>query len=114
MKRPRITMLKPRIATLDTRTAKPLPKEVDSHYNTPEHRAWALVVKRRAGWRCEVVENGRRCECSSARGDRIHAGHIKNRKDYPELALDPSNGQAECTAHNTRFGIQDRTRRMGS
>lgn len=114
MTRARIPTLGPRVATLDTRTAKPLPKKVDDHYNTPEHRAWALAIKRRAGWRCEVVESGRRCECSSARGDRIHAGHIKNRRDYPELALDPNNGQAECTSHNTRFGLQDRARRMGA
>lgn len=114
MKRPRLTTLKPRIATLDTRTAKPLPKEVDSHYNTPEHKAWALAVKRRAGWRCEYVENGHRCECSAARGDRIHADHIKNRRDHPELALDPRNGRAACTSHNTRSGLQDRAKRMGA
>jgi hypothetical protein len=42
VKRSRIEILKPRIVTLDTRTAKPMPKVVDDHYNTPEHRAWAL------------------------------------------------------------------------
>jgi 5-methylcytosine-specific restriction protein A len=111
MKRPRITMLKPRIATLDTRTAKPLPKEVDSHYNTPEHRAWALAVKRRGGWRCEHVENGVRCP-NRHPTSVMYAGHIKNRIDYPELALDPKNGRCECNSHNTKGGIQDRVRRM--
>ena len=34
--------------------------ETDEHYGTAEHRAWALAVKQRAGWRCERV-NGERC-----------------------------------------------------
>lgn len=112
MKPPRIGTLKPRIATLDTRTAKPLPKEADEHYGTREHKAWALEVKQRAGWRCEYVENGQRCRRSRANGDQMYAGHIQNRIDHPELALDPRNGRCECNSHNTRGGIRDRARRL--
>lgn len=112
MKHPRLRNLGPRVQTLDTRTAKPLPKKADEHYGTAEHREWAKKVKDRAGWRCEYVEDGKRCECSKARGDQIYAGHIKNRRDYPELALDLSNGRAECNSHNTRAGIQDRENRL--
>lgn len=114
MKRPRITTLKPRIPTLDTRTAKPLPKEADEHYGTAGHRAWALAVKQRAGWRCEHVEAGERCRRSRANGDQIYADHKKNIRDFPELALDLANGRAACNSHNTRAGIQDRARRMGA
>jgi 5-methylcytosine-specific restriction protein A len=112
MKRARIQILKPRVATLDTRTAKPLPKEVDPHYNTPEHAAWAKEVKRRAGWRCEHEESGIRCERSASHGDRIYADHIKDIKDHPELALDLRNGRAACNSHNTRAGIRAREHRM--
>ena len=112
MKRPRITTLKPRIATLDTRTAKPLPKEADEHYGTPEHRAWALAVKQMAGWRCEHIENGERCRRSQANGDRMYADHIKDVKDHPELKLDPRNGSCACNPHNTSAGIQARARRL--
>ncbi len=110
MKSPRISMLKPRIATLDTRTAKPLPKEVDDHYNTPEHRAWALAVKRRAGWRCEHVENGERCRNRHPTSVMI-ADHKIEIKDGG-AKLDPGNGQCLCNAHNTRKGLQARARRL--
>jgi hypothetical protein len=112
MKQPRIHTLKPRIVTLDTRTVKPPPKQVDDHYNSPEHRAWALEVKRRAGWRCEHVEDGERCH-NRHPTSVIYADHIKSLKDYPELALVPSNGRAACNSHNTRAGIQARAQRMG-
>lgn len=114
MKRARITMIGTRIPTMDTRTVKMPPSEkvADAHYGTPEHRAWALEVKRRAGWRCEIIENGQRCKCSKANGNQIYAGHIKNLRDHPELATDPANGRAECNSHNTRAGIQDRAKRL--
>jgi 5-methylcytosine-specific restriction protein A len=111
MKTPRITNLKPRIATLDTRTAKPLPKEADDHYGTPEHRAWAVAVKNRARWQCEHIENGERCR-NRHPTSRMYAGHIKNQIDYPDLALDLNNGRCECNSHNTKGGIQDRALRL--
>ncbi len=114
MKQPRLTTLKSRISTLDTRTAKPLPKEADSHYGSAEHKAWAIAVKRRAGWRCEYVENGRRCARSKANGDQMYADHIKNIRDFPELRLDLANGRCACNSHNTRSGLNDRTVRMRS
>lgn len=109
----RIQTLRPRIATLDTRTAKPLPKEVDSHYTTPEHKAWALAVKRKAGWRCEHVEHGVRCERSAAHGDRIYADHLVEIKDGG-AKLDPLNGAAKCASHNVKKGIEARAKRLGA
>ena len=40
------------------RTVRPPPKVADAELPTPEHKTWALALKRRAGWRCEWVENG--------------------------------------------------------
>ena len=108
----RIPTLKPRIATLDTRTAKPLPKEADEHYGTPEHRTWALAVKDRAAWRCEHIEDGRRCRRSRADGDRMYADHILEIKDRPDLALDLGNGACKCAEHNVRKGIEARAARL--
>lgn len=107
-----IKMLKPHVQTLDTRTAKPIEKHTDSHYGSSEHKAWALDVKRRAGWRCEHVTNGVRCERSRVRGDQMYADHIQNIRDYPELATDPKNGRCFCNSHNTRAGLQDRLDRQ--
>ncbi|WP_043159316.1 hypothetical protein [Bradyrhizobium sp. Ai1a-2] len=116
MKRARIPTLGSRIATLDTRKAKPLPKKADPHYQSAEHENWARQVKQRAGWRCEHVDErtGRRCERSKANGDQIYADHIETIRDRPDLALDLNNGRAACNSHNTRAGIQARARRMKS
>ncbi|MFJ5486177.1 hypothetical protein ACIKTA_00380 [Hansschlegelia beijingensis] len=45
--------IQPRLRTIDARTVKPRPKPADAELQTPEHKAWAVEVKRRAGWRCE-------------------------------------------------------------
>ncbi|PDT77207.1 HNH endonuclease [Bradyrhizobium sp. C9] len=99
---------------MDTRKVKPPPKRADPHYQTAEHQQWALQVKKRAGWRCEYVENGHRCERSREKGDQMYADHIQDVRDRPELALDLSNGRCACNSHNTRAGIQARANRMRS
>ena len=114
MTRARIPTLGPRVATLDTRKAKPLPKRADPHYQTAEHERWAFQVKERAGWRCEYVENGVRCRRSRANGDQMYADHIESLRDRPDLALVLSNGRCACNSHNTRSGIQARANRMKS
>lgn len=110
-KPPRVRSLPPRIRTLDTRAAKPLPKIAHEHYGTAAHRAWAKLVKDRAGWRCEYVEHGRRCE-NRHPTSVMYADHIRDVKDRPELALDPANGRCACGSHNVRSGIAARAARM--
>ncbi|WP_454629585.1 HNH endonuclease [Bradyrhizobium cenepequi] len=116
MARARIPTLGSRIATLDTRKAKPLPKKADPHYQSAEHEAWAEFVKRRAGYRCEHIDErtGRRCERSRANGDRMYADHIVELKDDRSRALDRDNGACKCAEHNVRKGIQARANRMKS
>lgn len=99
-----------RLAPHDTRTVRPRPKQADAELLTPEHRAWRLAVCRRAGWHCEWVEGGRRCEASAARGDRMVADHIVERADGGSL-LDEANGQCLCVAHNTLKGNRARAAR---
>ncbi|NEV75499.1 HNH endonuclease [Rhodopseudomonas sp. BR0C11] len=107
-----VKMLGSRVAVLDARKAKPLPKTADSDYGSTAHKTWAFEVKSRAGWRCEHVENGHRCERSRARGDRMYADHILEVKDRPELRFDLSNGACKCAAHNVKKGIEARAARM--
>ena len=63
-------------------------KQVDPHYSTAGHREWAIAVKERARWQCE--------DCG-AKGVRLHADHIIERKDGG-ADLDPANGRARCSS----------------
>lgn len=106
----RLSYAAPRISTLDTRRAKPIEKEADAHYLTPEHKEWRKQVLNRAGWRCEYIDKvGKRCERSHKRGDRMIADHILEIKDGGAL-LDIRNGKCLCTVHNTIKGIRARSK----
>ena len=107
----RLSTLRPKVATVFTGAARPLPKETDAALLTPEHKRWREVVCARAGWRCEHVENGHRCGSSRANGDRMIADHVRERADGGAL-YDPNNGQCLCTAHNTAKGLRAREARM--
>jgi len=104
----KLTMLKPRVATLDTRIAQPPPKVAEAWYLTPEHKAWAAEVIRRSGNRCQDPT----CRARHYPGQRLFADHIKERRDRPDLALDPSNGQALCGSAHTRKTNVERAKRM--
>ncbi|SEB97624.1 hypothetical protein [Bradyrhizobium erythrophlei] len=114
MTRARIPTLGPRVPTLDTRKVKPPPKLADPHYQTAEHKDWARKVKGRAGWRCEHVEDGRRCERSRANGDQVYADHVIEIRDDRSRALDLDNGACKCAEHNVRKGLEARANRMRS
>lgn len=101
---------RPRLAVHDTRTAQPRTKQADAELLTPEHRAWRIAVCRRAGWRCEWIEDGMQCRASHAGGYRMVADHIIERADGGAL-LDLDNGQCLCSAHNTLKGNQARRTR---
>ncbi len=92
--------LRGRISTLDTRAAKPPPKEPEPHYLTKEHRQWRAEVLRRAGYACE--------KCG-ARGVKLYADHIVELKD----GGDPlGHGQALCAACHTKKTIARRADRL--
>ena len=69
-------------------------------------REWRTV-------RIEIIKrDGRRCACCGATPDdgvQIHVDHIKNRRDYPHLALDKGNLQVLCEICNHGKGNWDST-----
>lgn len=105
---PRLTTLRPRVATLDTRAAPPAPKTADPYYLSAEHRAWADDVKRRAGFRCEYVEAGQRCAKAAPR-HRMFADHIVERRDG---GADQGEGQCLCGAHHSLVTARRRAERL--
>ncbi|WP_158669962.1 HNH endonuclease signature motif containing protein [Bradyrhizobium guangdongense] len=109
----KITTLKPLVPRSSGFTVRPPPKRADPELLTEQHKVFRLTVCRRANWRCQWVENGKRCERSAARGDRMHADHIVERADGGAL-YDPNNGQCLCTQHNTLKGVQARAARHGT
>jgi len=106
----KVRMLQPAVRVLDAHTVKVAPKTADRELLTPEHKAWRAAVMRRAGYRCEVFESGRRCERSAPR-HRLFADHIVERRDGG-AALDPANGQCLCGKHHTLKTMAARAKRL--
>lgn len=94
---------------VDLRSANPIAKRADPELLTPEHRAWRQHVLRAAGYRCQAIEDGKRCHVSAPA--RLFADHIIERKDGG-AALDPRNGQCLCGKHHTDKTIAARAKRM--
>lgn len=106
---PKLTLLRPRIATLDTRRVQPPPKTVDPYLLTPEHRAWAADVVAKANGYCQDP----RCKTPNRKPSRLFADHIIERQDGGALT-DPANGLARCGSCHTRKTAQARAARMHS
>lgn len=104
-----LRMAPPRVGSLDIRCAQPAPKTADAELLTVEHRAWRAEVLRRAGFRCERIEYGQRCN----RTGRLFANHKVERKDGGDR-LDPANGECLCGRHHTLFTNEQRAKRMGA
>lgn len=85
------------------------PKVADPELQTKQHLEFRQIVCRRAGWRCEWIENGQRCTCHFP-AYRVVADHIIERADGG-APFDPANGQCLCIPHNTQKGIAARTAR---
>jgi hypothetical protein len=106
----KLTMLRPRIPTADTRIVPRAPKVADPWYNSAEHKAWVAAVIARAGGRCQDPT----CKAKHWPGMRIYADHIKERRDRPDLALDVRNGMARCASAHTKKTLAERAKRMRS
>src|SRR5262245_22682425 len=104
-------MLQPSVRALDTRTVKLPPKVADSIYSSEAFIAWRAMVLKRAGYRCEAMDDlGHRC--TKARpGHRLFADHVRELKDGGSLT-DPMNGQCLCMKHHERKSYQARVSRM--
>lgn len=97
------------VRCIDTRTVRPPPQKADDELLTAAHRAWAKAVKERAGWRCEAVDKGQRCQVSAP--SRLFADHIIERRDGGDLT-DLANGQCLCGKHHTAKTAAARAKRM--
>ncbi len=102
----RIRILGPRVGTARTQV-RPMPKQADPHYATPEHKAWSAAVFKRAGGRCQAPG------CTKAWPEhRMFADHIAERSDGG-ADFDPSNGQLLCGAHHSAKTARARAVRAG-
>lgn len=102
-KTPKVQMMRSSIPVIDARTCPPPPRKAATELLTPEHKAWALAVKRRAGWRCE--------DCGAS-GVQLYADHVHERRDGGAL-LDLDNGRALCGSCHTRKTATARAARHG-
>jgi 5-methylcytosine-specific restriction protein A len=85
---------------------RPPPKQVDPHYRTDEHKAWAAAVMRRAGYRCQAPG------CRKAAPEhRLFADHVTEMRDGG-APFDPANGQALCGMHHSAKTAAERVRRL--
>lgn len=102
----RLRILGPRLSSAPSRV-RPMPKVADAHYLTPEHKAWAAEVFKRAGGRCQAPG------CLKAAPEhRMFADHIVERKDGG-AALALSNGQLLCGSHHSEKTAKARAARAG-
>jgi 5-methylcytosine-specific restriction protein A len=104
----RLATLRPRLGTLDTRSVRPAEKTADPYYHTAEHKEWRRIVLNSAGWRCEWVTDGKRCDASVANGHRMFADHVNERQDRGH---DQGQGMCLCGAHHTKKTMRERARR---
>jgi 5-methylcytosine-specific restriction protein A len=103
----KLTALPPRIATIDTRSAKPPPKTAAPFYLSPEWRRLMDKI---------IAERGRRCEdplCTMPhrRGIRVFGDHIVELQDGG-ASLDPANVRLVCGSCHTRKTAEERAKRM--
>jgi 5-methylcytosine-specific restriction protein A len=106
----KLRIMRPAIRMLDTRAIKLAPKKADAELLTTEHRGWRTAVLTKAGFRCEAINNGRRCDKASPK-HRLFADHIKERRDGG-APLDPQNGMCLCGSHHTAKTIAQRVNRL--
>jgi hypothetical protein len=102
--------VKPLVKSFDARRVKPEAKKADPIYSTPEYRAFRKSVMQRAGWRCEVVEQGKRCTNRHPH-QRMYADHIKELRDGG-APFDPMNGMCKCASHHTAKTAAQRAARL--
>jgi hypothetical protein len=102
-----ISMAKFRVPTADIRRVKPMPKQTDPYYGSVDHKRWVEGVKQRAGGICQDPQHeGPRLVCKGI------ADHIKERRDRPDLQLDPANGLYRCWPCHARKTNAERAMRM--
>jgi 5-methylcytosine-specific restriction endonuclease McrA len=99
---PRLTTHPGKVATLDTRTVKPPPKQADPFYLSPAWRTLVAAITEARGHRCEL--------CGRTRV-RLYADHVLELADGGE-PLDAGNLQLVCGSCHGKKTAAHRARRM--
>lgn len=99
---PRLRLLRPGVAALDTRVARPPPKTADPFYLSP---AWRDLVARL------IAERGRRCAACGRVNCRIFADHTVELKDGG-APFDAANIMLLCGSCHSVKTAAARARRM--
>lgn len=99
---PRLRTSPDRIATLDTRSAKPPVKQTDRFYVSADWRALVQILRSARGDRCEV------CGRTNV---RMFADHVVELQDGG-AALDIRNLMLKCGSCHSRKTAAERARRM--
>jgi hypothetical protein len=68
----------------------------------PEHDAWREAVLERDGYRCRWIDPITKQRCTR-RGKSLHAHHIRERTQRPDLRHDVTNGATLCGEHHDRL-----------
>jgi len=88
------------------------PSQAGQHLKTADHRKWAAAVLKRAGYRCEWMENGQRCPIAYP-PHRLHADHIQERRDTNSGTwTDLRGGMCLCVSHHVAKTLRERAKRM--
>lgn len=96
MSKHRVPRLPPLVkSTIRSGVLSSHPKRADPIYHLPEHDVWRAAVLRRAGYRCEAIEQGKRCP-KAAPEHRLFADHILEVSDGG-ARYDTANGAAVIT-----------------
>ncbi len=93
----RLNDLVQRVAVVDTRSAKPAAKAVDSFYTSPRWRALVAGIISKRGRRCEDPL----CEYTGRTGMRVFGDHIVELQDGG-APLDEHNVMLRCGSCHTR------------
>jgi 5-methylcytosine-specific restriction enzyme A len=108
----RLGKLRPSVRMFDGRAVQPEAKAADPFYLSADYRSWREAVVRRAGRRCEAIDNGWRCTKAEPH-HRMFADHRVELRDGGSL-LDPANGQCLCGRHHTLKTVQARASRLSA
>lgn len=98
----KLLTLKPRVATLDSRRARPEPKRADRFYSTPEWREARALSLALNLWRCAACDR---------RDVRLYVDHKVELKDGGD-PLAQSNLEPLCGACHSAKTAKHRAERM--
>lgn len=104
--------LGPRLATLDSRTARPPARTWEDRKASEPHQGFYQSPEWRALRDRVTRQRGKRCEDCGRTGTRIYCDHIVELQDGG-AGLDEANIRLRCGSCHTRKTADARARRMG-